>query len=85
MSNGAHHRRGFELLANAANAFRLRDWTVTQIDRDGLRYVANIQAWLHWALGVLVAVLVYRLTQTYTLPSHSSKMVLSTVHVGGPS
>ena len=53
MSNGAHHRRGFELPAKAANALKLRDWTITQIDPEGLRYVASIQAWLHWALGVL--------------------------------
>ena len=69
MSNGAHHRRGFELLAKAANALRLRDWTVTQIDRDSLRYVANIQAWLHWALGVLVVVLLlYRPFYGYWAP-----------------
>ena len=70
MSSGARHRRGFELLAKAANAFRLRDWTVTQIDRDGLRYVANIQAWLHWALGVLVVVLLlYRPFYGYWAPT----------------
>ena len=69
MSSGARHRRGFELLAKAANAFRLRHWTVTQIDRDGLRYVANIQAWLHWALGVLVvALLLYRPFYGYWAP-----------------
>ena len=69
MSSGARHRRGFELLAKAANAFRLRDWTVTQIDRDSLRYVANIQAWLHWALGVLVvALLLYRPFYGYWAP-----------------
>ena len=61
MKHGAHHRRGFELLKKPANAFRLRGWTITQIDPDDLRYVANIQAWVHWALGVLgVTLLLYR-------------------------
>ena len=69
MSDGARQRRGFEPLARAANAFRLRDWTITRIDRGGLRYVANIQAWLHWALGVLVVVLLlYRPFYGYWAP-----------------
>ena len=69
MSNGAHHRRGFELPAKAANALKLRDWTITQIDPEGLRYVASIQAWLHWALGVLVVVqLLYRPFYGYWAP-----------------
>ncbi len=52
MSNGAGRGRAIPLLANTANAFRLRDWTVTQIDPDGLRYVAHILVWMHWAFGV---------------------------------
>ncbi len=35
-----------------ANAFRLRDWTLSQIDPDGLRYLAHILVWMHWAFGI---------------------------------
>ncbi len=52
MSNEAHGMRGIGLMAKMANAFRLRDWILTQIDPDGLRYVANILVWMHWAFGI---------------------------------
>ena len=61
--------RGFELLAKSASAFRLPDWTITQIDPDDLRYVANVQAWVHWALSVLgVTLLLYRPMYRYWDP-----------------
>ena len=51
-TNETRHRRGVQLLAKTANAFRLRDWTLTEIDPDGLRHVGHTLAWLHWAFIV---------------------------------
>ncbi len=34
-----------------ADAFRLRGWTLTQIDPEGLRYVGSVVAWLHWVFS----------------------------------
>ena len=52
MSSGARNGRGFPLIGKTGNTFRLRDWILTQIDPDGLRYVANILVWMHWAFGI---------------------------------
>ena len=52
MPDGAPEGRGFQLIGKTANAFRLRDWTLTQIDPDGLRYVGHILVWMHWAFGI---------------------------------
>ena len=77
MSNGTRQRRGVKLLAKTANAFRLGDRSLSQIDPDGLRYVANIQVWLHWALGVLVVVLLlYRPSYGYWAPQSVAYLVI---------
>ena len=52
MSNVASDSRVFQLMGKTANAFRLRDWVLTQIDPDGLRYVGHILVWMHWAFGI---------------------------------
>ena len=36
----------------AWNFFQKKDWTLTQIDPDGLRYVGHILVWMHWAFGI---------------------------------
>ncbi len=52
MSNGARIGGGVGFMANMAGALRLRDWTLTEIDPDGLRYVGHILVWMHWAFGI---------------------------------
>ncbi len=77
MSNVTRQRRGVKLLAKADNAFRLNDWPLSQIDPEGLRYVASIQVWLHWALGVLVVVLLlYRPSYGYWAPQFVAYLVI---------
>ena len=77
MSNVTRQRRGVKLLAKADNAFRLSDWPLSQIDPEGLRYVASIQVWLHWALGVLVVVLLlYRPSYGYWAPQFVAYLVV---------
>ncbi len=61
MSNRAYQGRGLRLVSKTANAFRVTDWTLNQIDPDGLRYVATVSVRVHWFFGVvLLAELVYR-------------------------
>ena len=61
MSNRVHHGRGLQLVAKTANAFRVTDWTLNQLDPDGLRYVATVSVRVHWFFGaVLLVELVYR-------------------------
>ena len=69
MSNGAHHRRGFTLAASVANFFRVADWSLNVVDQRGLKHVANMLAWVHWALAVLAVVqLLYRPFYGYWAP-----------------
>ena len=61
MSNRVRHSRGLRLVAKTANAFRVTDWTLNQIDPDGLRYVATMSVRVHWFFcAVLLVQLVYR-------------------------
>ena len=61
MSKGAYYSRGLHLAAKTANAFRVTDWTLNQVDPDGLRYVATVSVRVHWFFGVVLLVeLVYR-------------------------
>ncbi len=61
MSHGSHHSRGLQLVAKAANAFRVNDWTLNQVDPDGLRYVVAVSVRLHWFFGAILSVeLLYR-------------------------
>ena len=61
MSNRVHYGRGLQLVAKMANAFRVTDWTLNQLDPDGLRYVAIVSVRVHWFFGaVLLVELVYR-------------------------
>ena len=70
MPKGATHSRGLQLLVRTVDAFWLRDWTLSQIDPDGLRNVGNILAWMHWALGVVGSFqLLYRPSYGYWSPN----------------
>ena len=61
MNNGSLYSRGRRVVARAANAFRVNDWTLNQIDPDGLRYVATVAIRVHWFfVAVLFVVLMYR-------------------------
>ena len=61
MSNRAYQGWGLRLVSKTANAFRVTDWTLNQIDPDGLRYVATVSVRVHWFFGVVLLVeLVYR-------------------------
>ncbi len=61
MSHGSLYRRGLQLITRAANALRVNDWSLNQIDPAGLRYVATISVRGHWFISAVCLVqLVYR-------------------------
>ena len=61
MPHGIHHSRALQLVKRAAATFRVNDWTLNQIDLDGLRHVATMSVRGHWfIIAVLLFELVYR-------------------------
>ena len=61
MPHGFHYSRVLQLITKPTAAFRVDDWTLNQIDPDGLRYVATISVRAHWfVIAVLFFELVYR-------------------------
>ena len=69
--------RGLRTAARAANASSVTDWTLNQADPEGLRHVAIMLAWAHWALGVLVVVqLLYRPLYGYWAPQFVAYLLI---------
>ena len=61
MSRGSHDSRVLQLVTKATNALRANDWTLRQIDPDGLKYVATTSVKGHWfIIAFLLFELVYR-------------------------
>ncbi len=61
MPHGFHYSRVLQLVTKPTAAFRVNDWALSQIDPDGLRYVATISVRAHWfVIAVLLFELVYR-------------------------
>ena len=61
MYSGSLYGRGRLMISKATDALRARDWSLNQIDPDGLRYLATITVWGHWILcAVGLIELVYR-------------------------
>ena len=61
MPHGSHYSRVLQLVTKTTDAFRVDDWTLNQVDPDGLRYVATISVRVHWfVIAVLFFELVYR-------------------------
>ncbi len=61
MPHDSHYSRVLQLVTKTTDAFRVNDWTLNQIDPDGLRYMATISVRAHWfVIAVLFFELVYR-------------------------
>ena len=61
MSNRVHQSQLLQLIARAANVFRVTDWTLNQVDPHGLRYVSTVVVRVHWFfIAVLVIEVLYR-------------------------
>ena len=61
MPHDSHYSRVLQLVTKTTDAFRVNDWTLNQIDPDGLRYMATVSVRAHWfVIAVLLFELVYR-------------------------
>ena len=61
MPHGLHNVRVRRLMKSAAATFRVNDWTLNQIDLDGLRYLATISVRANWFVATIAVIeLVYR-------------------------
>ena len=61
MPHGFHNSRVMRLVTKATDTFRQNNWTLNQIDPDGLKYVATISVRAHWFMvAVALFELVYR-------------------------
>ena len=68
-----------------SGAVRVSDWTLSDIDPDGLRYVTRAWVWIHWSVcAVSLIVLVYR--PAFEIPRYyvvySPLFLLLVVYVG---
>ncbi len=77
MRKGASQRCVLQLIAKTVDVFGSRDWTLSQIDPDGLRHVGNIQAWMHWALvAVGFFQMLYRPAYGYWAPNFVAYLLI---------
>ena len=51
MPHGFHDVRVRQLVKRATASFRVNDWTLNQIDPEGLRYLATISVRANWFIG----------------------------------
>ena len=77
MPDGAYHIRVPQIVYRISRSLRIGGGTLTQIDPVGLRYVANMLAWAHWALGLFVVVqLLYRPFYGYWAPQFVAYLLI---------
>ena len=56
-----------QLARKVANAFRVSDWTLNRIDRDGLLYVSAVSVWGRWLVcGLCAFLLIFRPLYEYS-------------------
>ena len=58
MTHGSHPSRLRRVFAEASHALQGNGWTLSQLDPDGLRYVAAVSVRAHW---LIIAVLLFEL------------------------
>ena len=83
MPHGIHHSRILKLVRKATDAFRVNDWTLNEVDPDGLRYLATISVRAHWfVIAVLFVELVYRPYLYFGVPRYATYALLLVVLIG---
>ena len=83
MPHGRHHNRVLRLATKAADAFRTNDWTLSQIDPDGLKYVATTSVRGHWfIIALLLFELVYRPYLDFGVARYATYVLLLLVLIG---
>ena len=83
MPHGFHYSRVMRLVTKATDTFRLNDWTLNQIDPDGLKYVATISVRAHWFLIVVgLFEVVYRPNLDFGVATYAAFALLILVLIG---
>ena len=83
MPHGSNYNRVRQLVARAAGAVRVNDWRFSQIDPDGLRYLATISVRGHWfVVAIAVIELVYRPYLVFGVARYASYVLLVLVLIG---
>ena len=83
MPHGFHYSRVLQLITKPTAAFRVNDWALSQIDPDGLRYVATISVRAHWfVIAVLLFELVYRPYLDFGVARFATYVLLVLVLIG---
>ena len=83
MPHGFHYSRVLQLITKPTAAFRVNDWALSQIDPDGLRYVATISVRAHWfVIAVLLFELVYRPYLDFGVARYATYVLLVLVLIG---
>ena len=84
MTHGSQYSRGLQLVASAANAFRINDWMARQIDPEVARYVAGVSVWGRWfVILVVMFEFAYRPGFWYYGHSEYTLLLVSLVAVNG--
>ena len=74
------HRHGYK---RAASTFRVNDWTLNQIDPDGLRYLATISVRANWFVAAIASIeLVYRPYLDFGVARYATYVLLVLVLIG---
>ena len=77
MPQGSLYSRLLRLVTRTTDALRVNDWTLNQIDPDGLRYVATISIRGHWFVAAIALIeLVYRPLLDFGVARYSTYVLL---------
>ena len=83
MPHGSQHSRLLQLVTKATGVFRVNDWTLNQIDPDGLRYLAIISVRAHWFIVAIALIeLVYRPYLDFGVARYATYVLLVVVLIG---
>ena len=83
MPHGFHDVRILQLVKRAAATFRVNDWTLNQIDPEGLRYLATISVRANWFVAAIALIeLVYRPYLDFGVTRYATYVLLVLVLIG---
>ena len=83
MPHGFHDVRVRQLVKSAAATFRANNWTLNQIDPDGLRYLATISVRANWFVAAIGLIeLVYRPNLDFGVARYATFVLLVLVLIG---
>ena len=83
MPHGSFYSRVLHLAAKPADTFRANDWMLSQIDLDGLRYLAIISVRANWFVAAIAVIeLVYRPNLDFGVARYATFVLLVLVLIG---